>query len=228
MSETTTTTEPVATDVVPEPVAETAITQSVMTDPPVVEGEVKPEPEKAPEAEKPVEEAKPVEYTDFELPEGLSAEDKTLALFREEAGRLGLTQEQAQALVSKIGDQAAQNAAAQAANWVKMNNDWQSEIKADPETGGDKFESMRINVARVFDDYCGPIGSPDRTKLNNELLLTGAGNLPMLVKVFARIAAAHTEGGHVSGNPARAPASTADLLYPTHGQSNPAGSRMNQ
>lgn len=169
------------------------------------------------------------------MPDGLQPENETLALFREEAKTLGLTQEQAQALVTKIGAQAALNAQAQMDNWVRMNNEWQTQIKADPETGGANFEPMRINVGRLFDDYCGPVtgeadpkkltqAQADRRQLTHELLLTGGGNLPMLTKVIARIAAAHTEGSHVSGNPARTPVSSADLIYPTHGQA-PAGPR---
>jgi hypothetical protein len=216
----------------PDKAPDTVVTKSVLTDlAPVVDpkpgeetkpGETKPGEIK--EGDKAPEEVKPVEYIDFELPEGIAAEDATLASFREEAGKLGLTQEQAQALVTKIGAQAAVNARAQMDAWVKTNTDWQAEIKADPETGGDNFEPMRVNVARVFDDYCGPVGSADRTQLTRELLLTGAGNLPMLTKVMARIAAAHTEGGHVSGNPARARLTTEQLLYPTHNQA-PGGPR---
>jgi hypothetical protein len=99
-------------------------------------------------------------------------------------------------------------------NWVKLNNDWQTAIKADPEIGGEQFEPMRVNVARLIDDYVGPLNSPERKALNQALLLTGAGNNPAIVKLFARIAAAHTEGGPVAGSPARAVPNAAELLYP--------------
>jgi hypothetical protein len=199
-----------------------ALAASVLTDPPATEtvaetkpGEAKPDAPKDGDP-KPGDVKPAVEYTDFTLPDGLTAENPTLAMFREEAATLGLTQEQAQALVTKIGTQAQINAEAQMANWQRMNNEWQAQIKADPETGGDNFEPMRLNVGRLFDDYVGPVNSAERKQLNVELLTTGAGNLPTLTKMLNRIAQAHTEGGHVSGNPARTPASTADLLYPTH------------
>lgn len=207
-------------------VGETALAASVLTDPvkvgeePSKAGEVKtdadPNKEAKPGEVKPGEEAKPVEYVDFALPEGITRENPTLTMFREEASKLGLTQKQAQALVSKIGEQAAVNGKAQVDNWIKTNSDWEAEIKADREIGGANFEPMRVNVAKVFDDYIGPIGSPDRAKLTQELLMTGAGNLPMLTKMMARIAAAHTEGTHVSGNPAKSSVSFADQMYPTH------------
>jgi hypothetical protein len=206
--------------------AETIAQASVLTDTPKAGpdkdgrgGETRTDPPK--EGEKPAE-VKPVEYTDFELPTGVDKASPTLGDFKDEAAKLGLTQEQAQAIVTRIGSQmaAASTAAgeAQMQAWVKTNADWQAEIKADPETGGDNFEPMRINVAKLLDDYVGAPGSADRVKLNGELYRSGAGNLPTLVKALARIAAAHTEGGHVSGNPARTRADSASLLYPTHNQ----------
>lgn len=204
--------------------SETAIAASVLTDP---SGGVPGEETKPGEAVKPDAaavdpaapvEVKPTEFTEFTLPEGLTAENTALAEFRSEASKLGLSQEQAQALVSKVGGQiaAAQTAATQA--WLTMNNDWQAEIKADKEIGGANFEPMKISVARLFDDYVGHVNTPERKALNQALLLTGAGNNPAIVRAMARIAAAHGEGGHIAGNPAKTPASTADLLYPTHNQ----------
>lgn len=171
-------------------------------------GEVKPKAEGS--------EEKPIEYTDFALPDGLSKEDATLTLFRDEASKLGLTQEQAQALVTKIGEQAALNGKAQTDNWIAMNNAWTAEIKADPEIGGAQFEPMRISTAKLFDDYIGALNTPEREAFNQALNLTGAGNNPAIVKAFARMAAAHTEGTHVSGNPAKTAPSFADQMYPTH------------
>lgn len=212
-----------------------ALGASVLTDPPVHEGtdpkpggEVKPdatkEGEEKPGEVKPGDDPKPVEYEDFTLPEGLTAEDPALVLFREEAAKLGLTQEQAQALVSKIGEQAVLNGKAQVDNWVQLNNDWTAEIKADPEMGGANFEPMRVNVGKLWDEFVGPENSPDRQALAKEALDFGWGNCPRLAKAIARIAASQTEGGHVSGNPARTRLSDAEVMYPTHGQV-PQGSR---
>jgi hypothetical protein len=202
---------------------ETAISASVLTDPaPDPTKDIQPpetvKPDAPKEGDKPAEEVKPVEYTDFTLPDGLQPENPTLAQFRTDAAELGLTQEQAQGLVTKIGSQMAEAAQAQVATWVQMNTDWQTAIKADTEIGGANFEPMKVSVAKLFDDYVGPQNSPDRKALNEALLLTGAGNNPAIVKAWARIAAAHGEGSHVAGNPPRVAASAADLMYPTHNQ----------
>jgi len=201
---------------------DTVVTASVLTDAPAQpEGDAtKGDTPKgdAPKGDAPKEPAAPVEYTDFELPEGLAKDNATLAAFCEEAGKLGLTQDQAQAIIGKVGGQIAEAANAAAQAWVKTNEGWQAEIKADPEIGGDHFEPMRLNVARLMDDYAGAPNTPERKALNQALLLTGAGNNPAIVRFIARLAAAHTEGGHVAGAPARQQTNPADLLYPTHNQ----------
>lgn len=219
----------------PAAVAAPAAGASVLTDQPA-EGGTEPKPGEAgadaskPDSEekpgevKPGEEQKPVEYAEFTLPEGLAAEDATLTLFQAEAARLGLSQEQAQGLIEKIGAQAVLNGKAQLDNWTKLNNDWTAEIKADPEMGGANFEPMRVNVGKLWDEFVGPANSPDRQALAKEATEFGWGNCPRLAKAIARIAASQTEGGHVSGNPASARLSDAEVMYPSHVQA-PQGSR---
>lgn len=228
--------EAAAGAVVADPAAAApVIGASVLTDPPAVgdtgsatEGPKadapKPDGEAKPGEVKTDGETKPIEYADFTLPEGLTSEDPTLTLFQAEAKALGLTQEQAQTLISKIGEQAVLNGKAQLDNWAKLNNDWTAEIKADPEMGGANFETMRVNVGKLWDDVVGPENSPERQALAKEALDYGWGNCPRLAKAIARIAASAVEGGHVSGNPARTRLSTAEMMYPTHNQA-PQGSR---
>ena len=111
----------------PEP----ALTSSVLTADPA-----------APAAEpaKPAEPAPitPVEYTDFTLPDGVDKDAPALATFRDEASKLGISQDAAQAIVSKVGEQIAAQGRAQAEAWQGLNQTWQAEIKADPEFGGSK------------------------------------------------------------------------------------------
>jgi hypothetical protein len=233
MSETTTTASPAAAAAVPVAIpaatsSDPSLVASVLTDEAVAPATATTDPAVKTDPAAPVDpkavEVKPTEFTDFTLPDGLKADDPALAGFKEEASKLGLSQEQAQALVSKVGMHFAGLAEANTAAWLQVNADWQSQLKADKEFGGANFEPMKISVSKLFDDYVGHVNSPERKDLNQALLLTGAGNNPAIVRAWARIAAAHGEGGHVAGNPARNAASTADLLYPTHNQA-PGASR---
>lgn len=170
--------------------------------------------------------ADPVTYEDFTLPEGIARDSPLLTTFSAEAARLGIPQAQAQALVTAVGDRLAADAkaageaqaTAQMSAWSATNEAWQAEIRADKEIGGSKFEAMKSNVARLFDDYAGTLNSLGRKALNEALLHTGAGNHPAIVRVFAKIAAAHTEGGFVAGSPGRGPVDRAALMYPTMGK----------
>lgn len=167
-------------------------------------------------------EGEPVVYTDFELPEGLAAEGPALTAFKETASKLGIPQDKAQTLLSEVGKHVAadakQRADAQMQTWADTNKAWETEIKADPAFAGVKFDKMRNDVARLFDDIVGPVTDPARKALNEALLHTGAGNNPSIVRLLAKIADAHTEGGFVSGSPSRGPVDRAALLYPTAGQ----------
>src|SRR5579859_718776 len=55
------------------------------------------------EGEKPSEEPKPVEYKDFEVPEGIEVKPEQMAEFKAEAAKFGLSQEAAQAMISRHG-----------------------------------------------------------------------------------------------------------------------------
>ena len=170
----------------------------------------------------------PTVYTDFTLPDGITKDSAAFTTFAEAASKLGLPQDQAQALVTAVGARMAADAKAAGEatwqNWVDTNDKWAAEIKADPAIGGAKFDGMKVTVAKLFDDYVGHINTPERKALNEALLLTGAGNNPAIVRAIAKIAAAHTEGGFVSGSPARGPVDRAALMYPTMGQPNGAAS----
>jgi hypothetical protein len=198
----------------PVPVAPTTLLGDAPQAPdpakPATEASVESPETKAPEA---------VTYEDFALPEGIAKDSPLLATFSVEAAKLGIPQDQAQALVSAVGEKLAADAkasgAAQMSAWVATNEAWQAEIRADKDIGGSKFEATKTNVAKLFDDYVGNLNSPERKALNEALLHTGAGNNPAIVRAFARIAAAHTEGGFVSGSPGRGPVDRAALLYPT-------------
>jgi len=190
-----------------------ALSDSLLTDKPAAEQPAEPpkEGEQQPEGEKP---AEPVAYEPFTLPEGLDAADPTLAAFQDTASRLGLTQEQAQTIVSEIGAKVAEGAQAQIKAWTDLNNTWQDQVKSDPDIGGRKLTETLTGIGRLFDDFVGTEGTPERKALNEALLLTGAGNHPAVVRAFARLASILNEPGFVRGGPS----TTADPLasmYPS-------------
>lgn len=164
-----------------------------------------------PAAAAPAEPVAPVTLADLKLPEGISAEDPAIQEFLKEAGEAKLPKETSQKLLDQ--HYAAIKKAAEAPLQVfrDLNQKWVDEIKADPEIGGTKLDSVvKPAVARFIDQFGGD-------ELRHALDLTGAGNNPAVVRAFFKAAQAMTESSNaVTGTPNAAPTrpSPAAALYP--------------
>ena len=160
----------------------------------------------APQPEAPAPEAPA--YGEFKLPDGATVDGESLehatALFKE----AGLPQEQAQKFIDLAvsREQAAATRGVQA--FVDLQTKWVSEIKADPEIGGTRFEASMASAGRAIDR----LGVPG---LKEALNLTGAGNNPAIVKAFVRLGQMVSEDRFMPGRNA-APAasrSAAETIY---------------
>ena len=147
-------------------------------------------------------------YGAFKLPDGASIDGEQLehatALFKE----AGLPHEQAQKFIDLAlsREQAAATRGVQA--FVDLQTKWVSEIKADPEIGGTRFEASMASAGRAIDR----LGVPG---LKEALNLTGAGNNPAIVKAFVRLGQMVSEDRFMPGRNA-APAasrSPAETIY---------------
>ena len=147
-------------------------------------------------------------YGEFKLPDGASIDGEQLehatALFKE----AGLPHEQAQKFIDLAlsREQAAATRGVQA--FVDLQTKWVSEIKADPEIGGTRFEASMASASRAIDR----LGVPG---LKEALNLTGAGNNPAIVKAFVRLGQMVSEDRFMPGRNS-APAasrSPAETIY---------------
>ena len=147
-------------------------------------------------------------YGEFKLPDGATLDDASLeqatTLFKE----AGLPQDQAQKFIDLAlsREQAAATRGVQA--FVDLQTKWVSEIKADPEIGGTRFEASMASAGRAIDR----LGVPG---LKEALNLTGAGNNPAIVKAFVRLGQMVSEDRFMPGRNA-APAasrSPAETIY---------------
>lgn len=197
-------TAPVAAQAAPTaPVAAQAAPGALLTSP-------------AADPAKPADPAAPavVEYTDFALPEGVTADAEGLTAARAEFAKMGLSQEHAQALVSLYaGRVAAQSAAAAAAAGEARAAERHAiveAVRADPEIGGPKFDSSIAHASKALARFGSPALMEALTKAN-------ADNHPEVIRMFARVGAALNESGFVPGGPAGGggkPAQPATTLYP--------------
>ena len=147
-------------------------------------------------------------YGEFKLPDGATVDGESLehatALFKE----AGLPQEQAQKFIDLAlsREQAAATRGVQA--FVDLQTKWVSEIKADPEIGGTRFEASMASAGRAIDR----LGVPG---LKEALNLTGAGNNPAIVKAFVRLGQMVSEDRFAPGKdaPPAAARTPAEVIY---------------
>src|SRR5436190_2105720 len=147
-------------------------------------------------------------YGEFKLPEGVTLDPESLRPAAELFAESGLGQEQAQKFIdlAVAREQAAAHRGVQA--FVDLQNQWVSEIKADPDIGGDRLKASLASAARAIDRL-------DVPGLREALNFTGAGNHPAVVKAFVRLGQMISEDRYRPGrSPAPgAPRSPAEVIY---------------
>jgi len=109
------------------------------------------------------------------LPEQTDFDAADLELFGAEAKALGLTNDQAQALVNT-----------RAATVQALKVQYGEDAEKDPEIGGAKFEET-VRLARVGRDWLFPPNSEGATLVTALLDKTGLGNHKEVLRAFARV-----------------------------------------
>jgi hypothetical protein len=155
------------------------------------------------------EEAAPAQsYGEFKLPEGVAVDAESLKPATELFAETGLSQEQAQKFIdlAMARETAAAHRGVQA--FVDLQNQWVSEIKADPDIGGDRLKASLASANRAIDRL-------DVPGLREALNFTGAGNHPAVVKAFVRLGQMIAEDRFRPGHIARpqVPRSPAEVIY---------------
>jgi hypothetical protein len=147
-------------------------------------------------------------YGEFKLPEGVTADPDSLKPATELFAETGLSQEQAQKFIdlALARETAAAHRGVQA--FVDLQNQWVSEIKADPDIGGDRLKASLASAGRAIDRLNIP-------GLREALNFTGAGNHPAVVKAFVRLGQMISEDRFRPGHPAvpQVPRSPAEVIY---------------
>ena len=166
--------------------------------------------EPKPKDGKPAEGA-PEKYETFVAPEGVTLDQEMLGKFSGVAKELNLPQAGAQKLVDLAVEHSKQIIASQQSQWAEIRQEWVSEIKADKEFGGEKFNETVVSAKRAL----GKFGSE---KLVQFLDSTGYGDNAELIRLLARVDKATREDKTVDGDPAKENKSAAETLYPNQGK----------
>lgn len=172
------------------------------------------EPTKGPDG-KPVPEAPPT-YT-FKLPEGVTLDDKELGKFTQILGKNHASPEFAQDLMNlytaEAGAMVERFVTEQRKAWSETNETWIAAVRADPEIGGNRIDTVLQATRQLVGQFGGDANQ--QAELRKMLAMTGAGNHPAMARFLYRIATALGEGTPV---PAPTPKASPDKTNLTRAQ----------
>ena len=135
----------------------------------------------------------PEEYAAFDMPEGVELDqgmlDKALPLMRE----AGMSQETAQKFVTLQAESISQASEGLSNQHVEQVKQWESDLKADTEIGGDKLNQTLANAKHALQQ----VGNPDLIKYLDD---TGLSNHPELIRAFGKMGALMQEDNPGAGN----------------------------
>jgi hypothetical protein len=150
--------------------------------------------------------AAPEDY-EFKIPEGYELDAELADISKPAFKEAGLSQEQAQALVEKLGPQILTKLGErQAAQWKDIQKGWAKESKSDPEIFDLNTKSVRPEIA-VARSYFGP-------EFTAAIKMLGGNNNPAVLKALAKVGKALGEDGPGFGKPNAAPKTREERLYP--------------
>lgn len=191
----------------------------VGSEPPATPDPTKPDPAK-PDPAKPTE-LKPEDYK-IEYPKEITdgAADPVIGKFLPTAAKLGLTNEQVQALINEMGPVLRADSGAA---WEGLMGEWQTAFKADPQIGGQKLTETVAALNAAITAFA--TDQAHAAEVTKHLQITGAGNSLPIMKLFHNMASRLKEGTPVNGNGAPGPTGKdpGSLLY-THPTSQPGAS----
>jgi hypothetical protein len=150
----------------------------------------------------------PEKYADFVLPENMSLDKETIAKATAAFKELGLSQENAQKLVTIQAEYAKANEAAILESFNKQVAGWKEEST---KMFGNDAEKEFGTAAKAIDRF----GTPALKQVLNE---TGLGNHPEWVKFCNKIGKTISEDNRVEGMRLSKAKSDAEALYPNMGK----------
>ena len=150
----------------------------------------------------------PESYEDFTLPEGLEPDEARSEEFKGVAKELGLSQEQAQGLVTFALEAETKAAEAQVKDWEATQDQWRSDTKNDEEIGGEKLKETRVDVSKA-------VGHFGNDAFKELLDITGVGDHVEMVRFLSKVGALMKEGGlNVDNSEVDTPKDPAKVMFP--------------
>jgi len=132
-------------------------------------------------------------YDDFELPDGMEVDTELLEALAPQMKEAGLSQEQAQAMVSAYAEKVAERAEQDAAAINELWSGWLNTAKQDKEIGGDKFDTSVDNANAAVRELA------SKEFVDEVLVQQGLGNHPEMIRFLNRVASHVLEDQVITG-----------------------------
>ena len=164
-----------------------------------------------PADDKPAGEGAPEEYAEFTMPEGLTIDADLLGQAAPLFKKMGLSQEDAQALVDLQASGVQKYAQEQSDAATAQISTWEADAKADKEIGGEAFDE-NIGTAKLALEK---VGTPELTKFLTD---SGAGSHPEVIRAFVKMGKLLKEDdpGGSSAEGGSAPQDRVARMYPNN------------
>ena len=144
---------------------------------------------------------------EFEVPEGFELPDDLKDEFTSILSDKDLSdKERAQKLIDMQTNHMSKQAEERSQQWEETQKEWISQLKNDKEFGGANFEANVQVAQNAIEQFGGE-------ELKQALDMSGMGNNPALVKMFAQVGRQISEAPVVDGKAPTREASLADVLY---------------
>jgi hypothetical protein len=161
----------------------------------------------APEAEAAQADQSANDYSDLSVGEGYELDAEVFDQFKGLLSEINVPKEAAQKLLDLQTAIETKRAEAYQAALVEQSQQWEQQVKADKELGGDNFEKTQAVAIKAIESF----GSPELRQLLND---SGLGNHPELVKFCHRVGLKFSEDSVVlPGTQAGATKSIAERLW---------------
>lgn len=184
---------------------------------------VKAEPAAVPETPAPEETAPapepPAPTYEFVIPEGMTFKEEALGEYKTLLSEYKAPPELAQKMldrhireINRIQEESQQN---QHVVWETTQTEWRDQVKADPELGGNRFETTMANCGTLVRSAA--LSDAETAEFHQALNFTGAGNNPAIIRVLARVGELLKEGKPAPSAPPAQPQTRAQKRYNASG-----------
>lgn len=131
-------------------------------------------------------------YAEFDIPDGITVDQGDMNAYRDLSGQMGLSQDQAQKLLSFEADRLRQMDDRLTDQRMEQARNWAEAAQSDAEYGGDAFNRNVALARHAVDTFASP-------EVRDMLEATGLGSHPEFIRMFWKMGRSVASDGALTG-----------------------------